>query len=287
MCGAYQEHPATLFPPQAGPLVAQRGSADVPEQHCTLAYPSPAAGSSCQPAGGACGTFAAQRYMAALDTRLLGRLLLTAAATASTQVVVQENVAKLPDGLVFVADKQYGGKGEGWCACRSTEMAAPAAAGLAAPAAPATIAASPQRTLPGNALCLARPSCGAGRDGNRWESPDGCLMFSAATRLAIPGQRLPFVQYVVSLAVVQAVQAEAARRLQARIRRRPAACTPLAPGLAALAARSAGVLRLPPAWPLPPAVAPTPPPPLPPPCCRRVAPSTCASSGLTTCMRAG
>ncbi|EFN52509.1 hypothetical protein CHLNCDRAFT_26827 [Chlorella variabilis] len=150
MCGAYQEHPATLFPPQAGPLVAQRGSADVPEQHCTLAYPSPAAGSSCQPAGG---TFAAQRYMAALDTRLLGRLLLTAAATASTQVVVQENVAKLPDGLVFVADKQYGGKGRG---------------------------------------------------GNRWESPDGCLMFSAATRLAIPGQRLPFVQYVVSLAVVHA-----------------------------------------------------------------------------------
>lgn len=56
----------------------------------------------------------------------------------------------------------------------------------------------------------------AGRGGNRWESPDGCLMFSAATRLAIPGQRLPFVQYVVSLAVVQAVQAEAAARLQVR-----------------------------------------------------------------------
>jgi hypothetical protein len=39
-------------------------------------------------------------------------------------------------------------------------------------------------------------------------------MFSACTRLAIPGQRLPFVQYVVSLAVVHAVQAEAAQQLQ-------------------------------------------------------------------------
>ena len=54
----------------------------------------------------------------------------------------------------------------------------------------------------------------AGRSGNTWESPDGCLMFSAVQRLAIPGQRLPFVQYIVSLAVVQAVQAEAAARLQ-------------------------------------------------------------------------
>jgi hypothetical protein len=42
---------------------------------------------------------------------VLGRVLFTAAVTASTQVVVQENVARLPDGLVFVADKQLGGKG--------------------------------------------------------------------------------------------------------------------------------------------------------------------------------
>lgn len=54
----------------------------------------------------------------------------------------------------------------------------------------------------------------AGRAGNRWESPGGCLMFTALKRLALPGQRLPFVQYIVSLAVVQAVQAEAAARLQ-------------------------------------------------------------------------
>jgi len=41
-------------------------------------------------------------------------------------------------------------------------------------------------------------------------------MFTAVKRLAIPGQRLPFVQYIVSLAVAQAVQAEAAARLQVR-----------------------------------------------------------------------
>lgn len=45
---------------------------------------------------------------------MLGRVLFTAAVTASTQVVVQENVARLPDGLVFVADKQLGGKGTQW-----------------------------------------------------------------------------------------------------------------------------------------------------------------------------
>ena len=48
-------------------------------------------------------------------------------------------------------------------------------------------------------------------------------MFTALRRLAIPGQRLPFVQYVVSLAVVQAVQAEAAARLQVRRRTRAVA----------------------------------------------------------------
>ena len=39
-------------------------------------------------------------------------------------------------------------------------------------------------------------------------------MFTAFKRLAVPGQWLAFVQYLVSLAVVQAVQAEAQQRLQ-------------------------------------------------------------------------
>ena len=41
----------------------------------------------------------------------LGRMLLTAAAVSSTQEVVQENAVLLPDGLVFVADRQASGKG--------------------------------------------------------------------------------------------------------------------------------------------------------------------------------
>jgi hypothetical protein len=103
---------------QAEPLVAQRGSTDVPEQHCSLSFTSDlgtgGSGDSGSPAVTACtecGTFDARQYMAALNTQVLGRLLLTAATTASTQVVVQENVAKLPDGLVFLTDKQLGGKG--------------------------------------------------------------------------------------------------------------------------------------------------------------------------------
>ena len=104
---------------QAEPLVCQRATAEEHEQHCSLHYPAasdddgqpPVDG---HPAGGcdtACGAFSPQQYLGSLSTSVLGRVLLTAAATASTQVVVQENVAKLPDGLVFVADKQFGGKG--------------------------------------------------------------------------------------------------------------------------------------------------------------------------------
>lgn len=85
--------------------MAQRGTADQPPQHCALAFPG--AG---DPAA-ACGTFDAARFHGALRTRELGHVLLTAAATASTQVAVQETAARLPSGLLFVADKQLGGKG--------------------------------------------------------------------------------------------------------------------------------------------------------------------------------
>lgn len=146
--------------------MSRRADGDSPELHCRLVCPEPGApGANRNSTDSPCGSgFDAQRYLGALQTRVLGRVLLTAGATSSTQVVVQENVARLPDGLLFVADKQYGGKGRG---------------------------------------------------GNVWESPDGCLMFSAVQRLDIPGQRLPFVQYIVSLAIVQAVQAAAASALQA------------------------------------------------------------------------
>ena len=110
-----------------------------------------------------CGDFNAAEYYLVLESASLGRILFTAATTASTQAVIQENAVHLPDGIVFVADKQIGGKGRG---------------------------------------------------GNTWESPPGCLMFSTACKLAITGQRLPFVQYLVTLAVVQAAQAEALKSIQ-------------------------------------------------------------------------
>jgi biotin--protein ligase len=101
--------------------------------------------------------FKAASYYTFLNTTRLGRLLLTTNSTASTQSFLQQNVANLPDGVVFVADQQSGGKGRG---------------------------------------------------GNVWQSPKGCLMFSALTRLDVSGQRLPFVQYLVTLAIVKALQEE-------------------------------------------------------------------------------
>jgi biotin---protein ligase len=148
---------------QAGPLTAggkKKGSSDPPStstlsfhhateettQDCTI-----------------CGSFDPSKYFSSLETSILGRTLFTAAATASTQAIIQENISKLPNGVLFVADKQLGGKGRG---------------------------------------------------GNTWESPPGCLMFSTAYRLTISGQRLPFVQYLVTLAVVQAAQAQAYKILE-------------------------------------------------------------------------
>ena len=66
--------------------------------------------SSSEAAPGAC-TFRAKQYFESLETSLLGRVLLTAGTVGSTQEVVQENVSRLPDGLVLVADKQAGGRG--------------------------------------------------------------------------------------------------------------------------------------------------------------------------------
>jgi len=49
---------------------------------------------------------------------------------------------------------------------------------------------------------------GKGRGGNEWTSPRGCLMFSFTTQVA-DGATLPFLQYVVALSIVQAIQQEA------------------------------------------------------------------------------
>ena len=48
-------------------------------------------------------------------------------------------------------------------------------------------------------------SAGKGRGGNSWSSPMGCLMFSFKSQFS-NGHDLPFVQYLVSLALVRAVK---------------------------------------------------------------------------------
>eukprot|EP00899_Mesostigma_viride_P002884 jgi/Mesvir1/12597/Mv17926-RA.1 len=65
--------------------------------------------------------------------------------------------------------------------------------------------------LPTGCVCLADTQvAGKGRGGNVWESPRGCLMFSFLWPLR-DGAKLPLLQYLVCLALVQAVEEEAAR----------------------------------------------------------------------------
>ena len=50
---------------------------------------------------------------------------------------------------------------------------------------------------------------GKGRGGNAWLSPDGCLSFSFTLQIDLDsnlGQRLPFIQHIAALAVVDAVR---------------------------------------------------------------------------------
>ncbi|GBF94770.1 hypothetical protein Rsub_07653 [Raphidocelis subcapitata] len=57
----------------------------------------------------------------------------------------------------------------------------------------------------GTVLVAERQTSGKGRGGNQWTSPDGCLMFTAARRLKVPGSQAPFINYLVCLAVVRGV----------------------------------------------------------------------------------
>ena len=120
--------------------------------------------------------FDGPRFMSHLSTSLLGHTLLHAHDIPSTQEFMRRHGTKLGDGVAMVADRQSSGKGVdqipiGTCfVCLSTLI--------------------PLR---------------AGRGGNTWTSPDGCLMFSAAMLLKVPGAQAPFINYVVSLAVVQGI----------------------------------------------------------------------------------
>lgn len=50
-------------------------------------------------------------YFGALRTRALGAVLLAAGELPSTQTLLQDNAALVPDGMVAVADRQVSGKG--------------------------------------------------------------------------------------------------------------------------------------------------------------------------------
>ena len=130
------------------------------------------------------GSFEAPFFFSQLRTNVLGNMLLTAATSPSTQDVFQSEVSRLPAGAVFVADRQVKGRGRG---------------------------------------------------GNVWTSPEGCLMFSLKTEMRSsiaqagvseqkrtsfmpPGQLLPFVQYVITMSIVDAVRDVTRGALKLRIK---------------------------------------------------------------------
>lgn len=69
------------------------------------------------------------------------------------------------------------------------------------------------RSAPEGTICWASiQTKGRGRGSNAWSSPSGCLMFSFRSHF-YNGNQLPFVQYLVSLAVIQAIERSAGRKL--------------------------------------------------------------------------
>ena len=102
----------------------------------------------------------------------LGRVLYTAATLASTQSMLQTNMV-------------HGSKTDN----RQQTHALPRGS----------------RFPTGTVVVADRQVSGRGRGGNAWTSPDGCLMFSFLATHA-DGRTLPFLQYVATMAAVDAIQ---------------------------------------------------------------------------------
>ncbi|RLN45840.1 hypothetical protein BBJ28_00007627 [Nothophytophthora sp. Chile5] len=63
-----------------------------------------------------------------------------------------------------------------------------------------------QPSAPAGLLCYTElQTSGKGRGSNTWSSPEGCLTFSFKSAF-VDGNTLPFVQYLVSLAIIKAVE---------------------------------------------------------------------------------
>ena len=177
-------------------------------------------------------SFDAGTYFAALRTRSAGRVLLAAEEVTSTQTIIQDNTISVPDGTLCTATRQVSGRGT----CGSTQACC-------------------------SQTCMLHLTARlAGRGGNSWVSPDGCLMFSLCLHLEIEGEQsslhtaapfpvssslrsicatgtsVPYVQYLVSMAIVQAVKSQAAQQLQVDFRNsclfaRMACMSPSAPAI--------------------------------------------------------
>lgn len=62
------------------------------------------------------------------------------------------------------------------------------------------------KQYPNGTVCVADEQYhGKGRGSNVWESPLGCIMFSFVAQVT-DGMKLPFVQYLISLAIVQVLE---------------------------------------------------------------------------------
>lgn len=57
-----------------------------------------------------------------------------------------------------------------------------------------------------------------GRAGNSWESPKGCLMFSFTLQMS-DGSAVPFLQYVASLAIIEAIESHCISKVRAHLRK--------------------------------------------------------------------
>ena len=117
--------------------------------------------------------FCTKSFFAALKSSTEGHVLYTAKELTSTQSMLQENLANV------------GGNGN------ETGNIKPL---------------SRNSRFPIGALVVADSQVGGrGRGGNQWTSPKGCLMFSFVTEHT-KGTTLPFLQYVATMAAVDAIQ---------------------------------------------------------------------------------
>eukprot|EP00958_Prasinococcus_capsulatus_P008192 scaffold781_cov394-Prasinococcus_capsulatus_cf.AAC.15 len=69
----------------------------------------------------------------------------------------------------------------------------------------------------GTVLVAETQTGGRGRGGNKWQNPPGCLLFSFTSRF-VEARTLPFVQYLATMAVVQAAKQLTTEDLEANIK---------------------------------------------------------------------